>query len=1357
MPPAYDPIRDMRSEPGTSASPPLPSAAHPHLAAHRDQRISPHHSRNRVPSASISADSMSPTTRSAPGAVGPHMLGDGRFHPSREEMAADRYYATEAHRPSQSPQLAAPVRPSPPTLHQQHPHQPPHYLHHPQHHPPPHHPQLQHRPSSSSSSSSLTHEELQQRRLESHRSASIHDLIAASEIASANQVATSASAAAHAGMHPRGPAPSRSLSQQGEDCHDPHLLHRGLATSMSRSASNASQLGLPHRPSSQSQLHATAPQRTERSPSMANLLNDGTAGAVTDRPRSGSQSSISSMLSHSHSHSQLPVAALASSQQQHHTASHYSSPTSAHLHQHHGHETPARDQALVHLHQRPGSSTSAPWAHSPPLSAPSISAAPRTGSSPAMGPAQPGFGASVADRQRILSYPGIAAGGSHPRSLSSSYGHAGSGSVTSSPSGALPPALHPSPSHRFAVPGLPAHRSPEGRRIPLPPSPSSGPIQHPSRTPTTPGSVWPPASGPMGAPFASQEGEGHHHGAATGGSHPGSSPRRGSLVYPPMSRFQPPTPGSLPLTPGGLPPTPGSRSLHMATPGFDPRYAEEYFAKRPSESAEGYNGPGTPSSRAYVVHASAAGALQPGDDPLHATAERRTSSKAMRRSSAEIANSLSKVPTTTLHQPPPLLDTRRGSAAPPPPPHPLPSPSPADPSPSPLSASHPHARRDSLSFAAESARGSIFDPVRGTAIPASRPSSSSSRHGDPSPSLDPRRYSESSIGVRSSTSDLSPSVRRINMDVLPPPMASPSHLEGMGKRRSSVHQEADHDERQGKKAKLSSNGQVADDAGVDGATAQREPEPQSSPTTHGTVSPRTTLERDREAAARVPSEIEAEEPESECKTSPLERLGPEEQADHVVEPVGSPKAEAKPEPRSSPPRFTPPPEHEMEEDEDRRDETSETLNEERADDRRSRRSPSQQPSQPPSPAAAAAAAPAATIVPMRYAPTRRISPPKSVLRPISVEEIDEKRSQCRNPLRREWEREHRTDSREPLDKLLREYHESLCAARSNGNGSAAERKRPREDDLKDALEVADHYNKRREVGVQGREESPIIALRKFNNWVKSVLIGRFTRGRDPRLDGRARPRGGRIMELGCGKGGDLKKWDKVDPTSLVGVDIAQVSIEQAQQRHRDNRSRFAAHFFAFDCFSRPLTEVVPRRLLDEGIDTVSLQFCMHYAFENEDKARTMLDNVSRYLRPGGTFIGTIPDCEVLRQRLYQGRRSSFGNAHYRITFDDASRDFSTYGNRYTFFLEDAVENVPEYVVDWATFVALAAEFGLECLYHANFADIYNQHGRGGRRMGEFGMLAERMKVVDATRGELVMDEEMWHAATLYKGFAFVKV
>lgn len=67
-------------------------------------------------------------------------------------------------------------------------------------------------------------------------------------------------------------------------------------------------------------------------------------------------------------------------------------------------------------------------------------------------------------------------------------------------------------------------------------------------------------------------------------------------------------------------------------------------------------------------------------------------------------------------------------------------------------------------------------------------------------------------------------------------------------------------------------------------------------------------------------------------------------------------------------------------------------------------------------------------------------------------------------------------------------------------------------------------NARPEVGVERREFSPIIGLKKFNNWIKSVLIGKFAH----------RPRG-KVLDVGCGKGGDLNKWKQARIGLYVGL------------------------------------------------------------------------------------------------------------------------------------------------------------------------------------------------------------------------------
>lgn len=128
-------------------------------------------------------------------------------------------------------------------------------------------------------------------------------------------------------------------------------------------------------------------------------------------------------------------------------------------------------------------------------------------------------------------------------------------------------------------------------------------------------------------------------------------------------------------------------------------------------------------------------------------------------------------------------------------------------------------------------------------------------------------------------------------------------------------------------------------------------------------------------------------------------------------------------------------------------------------------------------------------------------------------------------------------------------------------------------------------NSRPDVGVQHREFSPIIGLKKFNNWIKSVLIGKFThRG--------SNGRGASVLDIGCGKGGDLNKWrvagiklyvalgeftQSREKGQLTSVDIADISIDQARGRFNSQKNRpFEGHLFAHDCFS---VSYIPQTIL----------------------------------------------------------------------------------------------------------------------------------------------------------------------------------
>ncbi|KAF2171501.1 hypothetical protein M409DRAFT_63745 [Zasmidium cellare ATCC 36951] len=205
--------------------------------------------------------------------------------------------------------------------------------------------------------------------------------------------------------------------------------------------------------------------------------------------------------------------------------------------------------------------------------------------------------------------------------------------------------------------------------------------------------------------------------------------------------------------------------------------------------------------------------------------------------------------------------------------------------------------------------------------------------------------------------------------------------------------------------------------------------------------------------------------------------------------------------------------------------------------------------------------------------------------------------------------------------------------------------------------IAEHYNSVPERGREWRQaESKISGLRSLNNWIKSTLIQKFSRPEIPTRDLN-------VLDMACGKGGDLGKWEKAPqvPVLYVGCDIAAVSIEQAQERYRESQRRgrgryqrgppMQAEFYVQDTFGHSLAEIpiirqvgfnpnagpgntiIQPGMMGGGFDVVSMMFALHYSFESEDLARGMLRNVAGALKKGGRFFGVMPNSDVIATKV----------------------------------------------------------------------------------------------------------------------------
>lgn len=258
-------------------------------------------------------------------------------------------------------------------------------------------------------------------------------------------------------------------------------------------------------------------------------------------------------------------------------------------------------------------------------------------------------------------------------------------------------------------------------------------------------------------------------------------------------------------------------------------------------------------------------------------------------------------------------------------------------------------------------------------------------------------------------------------------------------------------------------------------------------------------------------------------------------------------------------------------------------------------------------------------------------------------------------------------------------------------------------------EIAEHYNKREGLDLETRAQSRIYYLRNFNNWIKSVLISEFI----GKLNNENKNQKPSVLDLGCGKGGDILKWRKANVSRVTFTDIAEKSLEECKRRNNEPfRSNFKSEFLHMDATTETIKELIKIEN-DLKHDLVSCQFVLHYSFETYEKANKFLENVSDALNTGGFFIGTSTNANEIVKRLRESPTDSFANDLYKIRFFQKDKEnFDLFGVKFDFqlgFESDEVVNVPEYLMNFEVLVKLAERHNLKCIFKKTFADFFHEN------------------------------------------------
>jgi len=283
-----------------------------------------------------------------------------------------------------------------------------------------------------------------------------------------------------------------------------------------------------------------------------------------------------------------------------------------------------------------------------------------------------------------------------------------------------------------------------------------------------------------------------------------------------------------------------------------------------------------------------------------------------------------------------------------------------------------------------------------------------------------------------------------------------------------------------------------------------------------------------------------------------------------------------------------------------------------------------------------------------------------------------------------------------------------------------------------ATVVAQHYNGLQANGFAERNASEIVNLRRFNNYIKGEIMETATK--------RIRQEKGygcsiNVLDLCCGKGGDLFKWNRERVNHVICADIAEKSIAECKDRYANmnsTRKWFTTEFIVADCTAVSIKHQFKDP--NQALDLVSSQFAFHYSFESQSRIEKMLENVTDNLKPGGYFIGTTTDADEIMRRLRKDEdphNRAFGNSIFSVDFplDTPLDPPPRFGAKYNFKLKGAVD-CPEFLVDFRTFEELAAEQGLKLVRKCRFQDVIaEEKTKGNDLLSIYKLTEEELEVV----------------------------
>lgn len=259
----------------------------------------------------------------------------------------------------------------------------------------------------------------------------------------------------------------------------------------------------------------------------------------------------------------------------------------------------------------------------------------------------------------------------------------------------------------------------------------------------------------------------------------------------------------------------------------------------------------------------------------------------------------------------------------------------------------------------------------------------------------------------------------------------------------------------------------------------------------------------------------------------------------------------------------------------------------------------------------------------------------------------------------------------------------------------------------------EHYNKHSSTNFTSGKESEkkrrkgaAIQLKKFHNRIKKLLLERFATD------------AGRLLDLCCGRGGDLHKWHDIGVQFVHGIDLSPGEIAEATKRYQ-NKMKQLGHPRGFKCFFEQSDKLgIEPHQFGAPYDAVTCMFAAHYFFAAESIFKQFIQTVAASLKDGGHFLGTIPDgkrvvaalhdvfIEQHRRNKAEGKKTDLSEKvvmqssvlRLEQRWKGQFQKYAAFGSPFIFALLDTVTDgqigSEEFLVFFTPFKAVCAKYGL---------------------------------------------------------------